>query len=798
VQARILRDERNLQFSQVYDRIKVNSPEGKSNASSKISRLFYTVEDTNNTPDLIHIESNGSGQNQPRRAMVDLDIDLAANQRVDILIEIQADEAAPPLVQVVTAGSLPVKNRAIPRLPRLPSLTMPVIALKGIAIDAQMLFGFALGIYLVTQLVQLPAFPIYFFCDEAVNPVLASDFIRDGFRNYDGVFFPTFFKNGGQYCLGTSVYLQAIPYVLFGKSIWITRGFFVLLSALTAVFLAFILRDIYKNRYWWSAPLWLAAIPTWFLHARGAFEYAPMVTFYAGFLYFYLRYRTGSLRMLYLALVCGALAFYTYAPGQLIVIVSGLLLLIFDWRYHLQHWRVAVRGFAVLIVLAAPLVRFWMSMPNEYVDRLTMYDSYWTADITNIEKIGQYLRIYVSGLNPLYWFFPHSYDSPLHTMKGYGHIHWMMLPPFLYGLWKALRRRKEAEIQVVFVAMLAAPAGAAMAMLHANRALTIVLPVIILAVMGFSAGVEWLDKRKSIRQEMVVAAMTMLIVAFSLFMTADALTRGPTWYTNYELGGMQWGARQVFAAAKTYVQRFPDRTLIISPNWTFQSEVVRNFFVPGEERIRMGTADATIERVDASLNQKAFVLMPDEYQRVITSERFQEPLVDQIIQYPNGQPGFYFVRLEYRDNIEEVIQAQFEDRHRLHEAELSIDGQQTIVKFTAVEGNIISLFDDDPATLVKTQGINPMVVELIFDEPVSLQGVSARVGSEKVRITVEIMGEEPQRSYTVEAGEQGPHKDVPVFFDPVEVSHLRFTLLDIGKPDTNIVHLWGISLNFGP
>jgi hypothetical protein len=60
------------------------------------------------------------------------------------------------------------------------------------------------------------------------------------------------------------------------------------------------------------------------------------------------------------------------------------------------------------------------------------------------------------------------------------------------------------------------------------------------------------------------------------------------------------------------------------------------------------------------------------------------------------------------------------------------------------------------------------------------------------------MGEEPQRSYTVEAGEQGPHKDVPVFFDPVEVSHLRFTLLDIGKPDTNIVHLWGISLNFGP
>jgi hypothetical protein len=755
------------------------------------------VEENNNAPVLIHTKFNGSDQNQPKRTLVDLDINLAAKQRVDISIEIMADEAAPPLVEITTASSLPVKPNSMRPLPKFPTLTLPRIALKEIAVDAQLLFGIAMGIYLITQMVKLPAFPIYFFCDEAVNPVLASDFIRDGFHNYDGVFFPTFFKNGGQYCLGTSVYLQMIPYVLFGKSIWITRAFFVLISALTAVFSAFILRDIFKNRYWWSAPLWLAAIPTWFLHARGAFEYALMVTFYAGFLYFYLRYRTGTLRMLYLALICGALAFYTYTPGQMIMVVSGLLLLITDWRYHLQHWRVAVRGLAVLIMLAAPLVRFWMSMPNEYADRLSMYDSYWAADISTFEKIAQYLRIYISGLNPLYWFFPHSYDSPLHTMKGYGHIHWFMLPPFLYGFWQALNKRKEAHTRVLIAALLAAPAGTAMAMLHANRALTIVLPVVILAILGFTAGVEWLEKRKPMRREVVAVAMAMLVGSFSLFMTADALSHGPTWYTNYGLGGMQWGAQQVFATAKTYIQRFPDRTLIISPNWTFQSEVVRNYFVPGEQRIRMGTADASIERVDESLKQKAFVLMPDEYQRVIASERFQEPLVDQIIPYPDGRPGFYFVRLEYLDHIEEVIQAQYEDRNRLHEAELSIGSQQVIVRHTAVEGNVTSLFDEDPGTLIKTKGINPMVVELYFSEPVSLSGLSGRVGSERVRITVEIMGEEQQRTYTVEAGEEGQYKDVPVFFDSVElVSELRFTLLDVGKPETNIVHLWGISLNY--
>jgi 4-amino-4-deoxy-L-arabinose transferase-like glycosyltransferase len=756
------------------------------------------VDETNNANETIQTEPGKAETNRAGRALVDLNIDLAANERIDISIHILPDEGAEPVVQVGSAHPRPPAARTI-RLPKLPALSLPRLSLQQTAIDARMLFGAALGVYLILQFVQLPSFPIYFFCDEAVNPVLASDFIRDSFHNYDGVFFPTFFKNGGQYNLGTSVYLQLLPYALFGKAIWVTRGFFVLISAMTAIFSALILRDFFKSRYWWSAPLWLAATPIWFLHARAALENAPVVAFYAGFLYFYLRYRTNQPNRLYLSLVFGALAFYTYTPAQLIVVITGFLLLISDWRYHVKHWRTGMRGAALLLVLAAPLVRFWMMMPDEYSNRLSMYGSYWAADISTLEKLGNYLRIYLSGLNPRYWFFPHGFDNPLHTMKGYGHFGWLMLPPFALGLWKALRGWKAVEMRVMLAALLAAPTGTAMAALHPNRALPIVIPVIVLGLVGFEAGAAWIRQQKPVREGVFGFGMAALLTFFSVFMTVDALKNGPTWYSNYGLSGMQWGARQVYSAAKGYIREYPDRTLYISPNWTFQAEVVREFFAPGERQIRVGTTDASIQSVDSKLGEKAFVLMAEEYERVKSSGRFQEPQIDEIIPYPDGRPGFYFVRLAYLDNMEEIIRAEQEERQRIHQSEVAIGDLDVIVRHTAIEGDLNSLFDGSPDTLIKTRGINPLVVGLEFPTPVRLSGITARVGSEPVKITVVTQGEEKEREYSVQMGAMGPYKNVPIVFSEIEkISSLRFTLQDIDEPETSYVHLWEITLDFAP
>ena len=93
------------------------------------------------------------------------------------------------------------------------------------------LFALSLLVYLLTRLIALPDFPIYFFTDEAVQTVLAADLIRDGLHGWEGEFLPAYFKNGNYYNLSASVYLQVLPYLLFGKSVFVTRAVSVFVSS---------------------------------------------------------------------------------------------------------------------------------------------------------------------------------------------------------------------------------------------------------------------------------------------------------------------------------------------------------------------------------------------------------------------------------------------------------------------------------------------------------------------------------------------------------------------------------------
>ena len=51
---------------------------------------------------------------------------------------------------------------------------------------AWILFGLGMLIYLFTRAWQITQFPIYFFTDEAANPLFARDLIEHGFRNAQG------------------------------------------------------------------------------------------------------------------------------------------------------------------------------------------------------------------------------------------------------------------------------------------------------------------------------------------------------------------------------------------------------------------------------------------------------------------------------------------------------------------------------------------------------------------------------------------------------------------------------------
>jgi hypothetical protein len=291
------------------------------------------------------------------------------------------------------------------------------------------------------------------------------------------------------------------------------------------------------------------------------------------------------------------------------------------------------------------------------------------------------------------------------------------------------------------------------------------------------------------------------MAAFSFFMLSDALVNGPTWFRNYGLDGMQYGARQVFRAAEQFQKQHPDLQVVITPNWTFQSEVLRRFFLPESSPIRMGTADAYLSEIKPDLERNEFVFIPDDYQKIVNSGWFKEPQVDQLLPYPDGSPGFYFVHLQYHDNVAQIAAAEKERRQRLLEQDITLDGQVVHVSYPLLDiAPIDNVFDGKLDSLIKTSEVNPLLINMEFTAVRQISSLTAHVGSETVDITVVLTGEDgaPLGTFT-QRGENGSvdgYKDVTIDFGGVKlVKKLHFEMLDTYAPNPSPVHLWEITFH---
>ncbi len=108
-------------------------------------------------------------------------LELPNNTTIEITIE-QTD-----------SDTVSLKWRPLAARPLPPWLNRVINILKQ---PDTLLFALALLIYAATRLIRLPDFPIYFFSDEAIQSVLASDLIGDKFRDSsNGMLLPPYFKN---------------------------------------------------------------------------------------------------------------------------------------------------------------------------------------------------------------------------------------------------------------------------------------------------------------------------------------------------------------------------------------------------------------------------------------------------------------------------------------------------------------------------------------------------------------------------------------------------------------------------
>jgi 4-amino-4-deoxy-L-arabinose transferase-like glycosyltransferase len=726
---------------------------------------------------------------------------------------ISAEIAIPPLKPQlskideghVSALAQPIEAKPTFQIPTWKGITAQLRQLR-LAIPRSLeavLFSLSLLVYLSTRLTGLTAFPIYFFTDEAVHTNLASDLVQHGFR-FNGQFLPTYFPMGSAFGLNSvSVYLQVLPYLAFGKSIFVTRAVSVFVTVLAAIAIGLILRDIFKIRYWWAGTLLLSITPVWFLHSRTAFENVEVASFYAVFLYFYLRYRQGAPRALYAAIIFGALTFYTHGLGQILMGVTAFLFLISDISYHWTRRATLLRGLLLGIILALPYLRFAIGSASIFEEELRQRGSFWTDQALSLtDKLVHFGSEYLYGLSPGYWYAAdNGRDLARHVMKGYGNLLWITLPFILTGLLLVLRNIKSPYHRTVLLALLASPAGAASVEVGALRVIWLVIPATILTTLGLAWFLDWLGKWHPPYKILTIILFAGM-VGINFYMLRDALVNGPLWFRDYGLYGMQYGAKQLFAEAiPEYTQQHPEAQVLVSPNWANGTDVVLNFFFTPEQQKRVRT-----EGIDSYFydklpvqNQTVFVLTPPEYERVNSSPKFTDVSIEETIPYPDGTPGFYFTHLAYSKDADKIFTAEEEARRQPVKGQIVLNGQAVQVSYSKLDmGQLQDAFDGNVHTLMRGEEANPFTIEFTFTKPRPISGLAADFGSMDFSLTIELFpeGGGGPLSYTNSYHNIPGDPHVEMHFDnaPASVAKMRIEIQNLLEGDRAHIHIRELKL----
>ena len=661
---------------------------------------------------------------------------------------------------------------------------------------SRMLFWVGMVVYLLTRFVALDKFPIYFFSDEAIQTMSAFDLINRGFRDINGNLFPVYFENGPQFNLSLSVWLQVLIAWL-PRSVWLTRGLPTLISAVFPLSVSLWARDFVKGKYWWLAPLIISALPAWFLHSRTAFETSLGVSFYSLFLFFYLRYRLQSRKNLPLALIFGACAFYAYAPLQLVVVATGLALLFIDWRYHFQENKSILIGLLILVVISAPYFIFQINHQQALETQLHLLRSYWLSNIPLLNKLGIFLGKWLQGLNPFYWFLPNETDLVRHQMKGLGHLPWFFLPFFLIGLWQCLKKRKEPAYRLALIALLVGPLGAAIAEIAITRVLVMTVPFSAMILIGLNQAIEYISSKLALKKIPVYVSVVGICV-FSVWMSWYAVVKGPLWYPDYGLYGMQWGGEQLSQKIAIYKRENPNAQLMLSPTWANNTDIIMRFFMGDPLPVEFGTLekfDLYYQEIDPD---QVFISTPDEYNWLITNPKFDQVEIVDTLAWPDGRTGFYFLNLAYSSGAEEIFEAELEERRQPEVSEFDLFGQRVTISYSRLDlGTIAHIFDGNNATPMRTLEANPLEISIDFPEPVELSKVTAMIGAPATRFSVTVgqTGSEQEFIFTQTASSSDHIRPISVEFGAVyKVSRLTLWIESINEPEPTHVHIWELIL----
>ncbi len=583
---------------------------------------------------------------------------------------------------------------------------------------AWVLFVLSSAGYLAIFLSRLEDFPIYFFCDEAIQTVAFQELRERDWRGQDEPheLLPAYFRNNLKSNLSLSVYLQGVVSLWLGQRIEVVRGVSVLAGFSGVVALALLLRRA-RLREWWLAVPVLACAPGWFLHSRTGFECGLMAACYAWFLFFYHRYRTGDLKSIFGAMLFGAGAFYAYANGQGLMLVSGLALLVLDWRWHRQHLRWAGLGLAFALLLFAPYVRFRLQHPTMMQQHLADLSTYLTNPALGpAEKLLTFLREYLSGFNPRFWFGPVAEPYLRHQPLDLGHFTWLLLPFALLGLGFAWKHRGDPAARLLAVAAAAAPFTAALAEFGITRGLAMIWPLAALVVAG------WELLARQLRERRLAGALRWgggsLLLLWALTLRTECLARGPEWSRTYGLFGMQWGAQAVFRdCLPGLATRFPTARIMVSHTWANFPEAFVPFFgwrrgrsTPAQRGIELNALEQMVGPQQAAPDPGDIVVFPAAEMPAVLAHEYVEAFTPlQRIRAPDGSVGFYVGHLRFQPDWRKHAAEKLRRLAEPVESRIEIGGEPATVRLSGLEkGDARTLLAGSAGDFVRLQAGLPL------------------------------------------------------------------------------------------
>jgi hypothetical protein len=194
-----------------------------------------------------------------------------------------------------------------------------------------------------------------------------------------------------------------------------------------------------------------------------------------------------------------------------------------------------------------------------------------------------------------------------------------------------------------------------------------------------------------------------------------------------------------------------------------------------------------------------YVLPAQQYEQVRGSGKLVVEQPIRMLQYPNGQPGFFFVRMRYVDNIDAILAAEREARRQLVEDITTINGQTVRVAHSRTDlGSVADLFDNDRRTLMRGFEANPLVFELEFPKSRAISGIGLDFWRVDLGLTVTIMpddGSQPQVfTATYRNPPLDPHVEINLSNGPIKARKLRIELLKLSADDVAKIHVQGIQL----